>query len=270
MNIILITGSELRHEFFRKAISLDDSINVVQSYCEGSEKALHTRINLNDTDSDIQLLHAKKRKQSEEDFFLPFVALTKDVSNPIFIKKGDINNQEIIERIIKLDVDLIVAYGCSIIKEPILDYYKNKILNLHLGLSPYYRGSGTNFWPLVNNEPQYVGATFMFMDEGIDTGSIIHQIRARIFKEDSPHQIGNRLISDAISDYIKIIKKFKYIESGNFKFPKINSKFYKIKDFTPRSVKDLYENFSKGMIENYLSQENKYNLSSPILINKII
>ena len=53
----------------------------------------------------------------------------------------------------------------------------NKILNLHLGISPYYKGSGTNYFPLVNNEPQYVGATFMFLDKrdptrGLRSGSL--------------------------------------------------------------------------------------------------
>ena len=61
-------------------------------------------------------------------------------------------------------------------------------------MSPYYRGSGTNFWPFVNNELQFIGATFMHIDEGVDTGEIIHQIRANIFHDDNIHQIGNRLI----------------------------------------------------------------------------
>ena len=39
-----------------------------------------------------------------------------------------------------------------------------------------------------------VGATFMYIDAGIDTGEIIHQIRADIVIGDSPHSIGNRLI----------------------------------------------------------------------------
>ena len=34
----------------------------------------------------------------------------------------------------------------------------------------------------------------MYMDEGIDTGQIIHQSRAIILPFDNPHQIGNRLI----------------------------------------------------------------------------
>jgi len=48
-----------------------------------------------------------------------------------------------------------------------------------LGLSPYYLGSGTNYWPLVNEKPEFVVATFMHIDTDIDTEEIIHQIRAK-------------------------------------------------------------------------------------------
>ena len=53
--------------------------------------------------------------------------------------------------------------------------FSRKFLNVHLGLSPYYRGSGTNVWPLINTEPDMVGAT-LCIDAGIDNGEIIHQI----------------------------------------------------------------------------------------------
>ena len=38
--IIILTGSELRHTFFRKYIALFENINVVATYCEGLEKSL--------------------------------------------------------------------------------------------------------------------------------------------------------------------------------------------------------------------------------------
>jgi len=38
--IIILTGNELRHEFFRKFIALDNKIEIINTYCEGTEKAL--------------------------------------------------------------------------------------------------------------------------------------------------------------------------------------------------------------------------------------
>ena len=84
---------------------------------------------------------------------------------------------------------------------------RNKILNLHLGLSPYYRGAGTNYFPFVNNEPEYVGSTFMYLDEGIDTGEIIHQIRPLINITDSFHQLSNRFLIHSFKTYSKIAER---------------------------------------------------------------
>ena len=118
----------------------------------------------------------------------------------------------VVENIIKKNPDLLVCYGSSLIKSKLLEFFKDRFLNIHLGLSPYYRGSGTNVWPLINNQPQMVGATFMHIDEGIDTGRIIHQINADIFLGDNPHTIGNRLIKKMTLLTKEVIYNFKSLD----------------------------------------------------------
>ena len=193
--IIILTGNELRHKFFRMQFYSDKSITVLKSYCEGTEKSLYNRISNNPYSSQLMLEHVYARELSEKQFFKKLVDNNKNYSNKdIIIKKGEINNEKVVSDIIKLSPDLIICYGSSIINSSLLDIFKNKFINVHLGISPYYRGSGTNVWPMINNEFDLIGATFMFIDSGIDTGKIIHQIRADIKKNDDPHLIGNRLI----------------------------------------------------------------------------
>ena len=205
--IIILTGSELRHVFFRKFIALSDDIKIINSYCEKPEKDSQTTVSTQNNYV-LRTKHFINREQSEKDFFELFIDNVSDNSRPIFLLKGDINSSSYIEAIIKAKPDLLVAYGCSIIKEPLVSAFKGRVLNIHLGLSPYYRGSGTNYWPLVNGEPEYVGATFMHLDSGIDTGEIIHQTRPRIIWGDTPAQIGNRLIADMAFACREIIRHF--------------------------------------------------------------
>ena len=106
-----------------------------------------------------------------------------------------------------------MCFGCSVIGEKYIKKFDNKILNIHLGLSPFYRGQATNFWAFVNNELQFIGATFHKIDADIDTGPIIHQIRGRIYKNDNIHLIGNRLIKDLKLDLIKIVLNFENLKS---------------------------------------------------------
>lgn len=271
--IIILTSSELRHTFFRQFLAIAEDIQVINSYCENSETILQATVAARD-DNILRTKHLMNREQSERDFFGLFVDNVPDRSRPIFLPKGDINLPFYTEAIIKSKPDLLIAYGCSIIREPLISAFRGRFLNVHLGLSPYYKGSGTNYWPLVNGELEYVGATFMHLASGIDTGEIIHQIRPRIIWGDAPSQIGNRLIADMAFVYRAIIKNFGVLE----KMPPLpkpaKELVYKKKDFSEASVATLYANFANGLVEKYLSEKeilcNKIPIvSNPAIMNKV-
>jgi phosphoribosylglycinamide formyltransferase 1 len=270
VKIIILTGSELRHDFFRKFIGLSPEIKIIYSYCEGLEKSLRSHVDKDNKTNDFRSLHLCAREQSEKDFFSLFVENALDQSNPTFLPKGEINNPKHTKTIIDCNPDLLIAYGCSIIKEPLLSAFKRRILNVHLGLSPYYRGSGTNYWPLVNKEPEYVGATFMYLDAGIDTGEIIHQIRAKYCWGDMPSQIGNRLICEMSRVFRDIIINFNRLSKMSSLPEPTVVKVYKVSDFSEESVVKLYKQFKDGMIENYLNEEKKKCDRIPIVRNPVI
>jgi phosphoribosylglycinamide formyltransferase 1 len=264
--IIVLTGSELRHTFFRKWIALSDGISVLQSYCEGTEKSIGAIVEAQEN-NDLRMRHLRAREQSEEDFFRLYVDATPDRSNPIFLPKGEINSPANTQQIIDAAPDLLIAYGCSIIREPLLAAFPHRLVNIHLGLSPYYRGSGTNYWPLVNSEPEYVGATFMYMDAGVDTGEIIHQVRASVAPGDTPSQIGNRLIVDMAKVCAQLITRFDQIAPMPQPPTNASDRYYRKKDYTEESVAKVYENFANGMVEKYIAEQSARHARSPLVLN---
>lgn len=264
--VILLTGSELRHDFFRMRLAMEGRIELIQTYCEGTEKSLGALIQKEADGTTLRAKHLEAREQSEEDFFGAFAKTAEDRSRPLRVPKGAINQQEHAERIIDARPDIVMAYGCSIVKEPLLSAFAGRFLNVHLGISPYYRGSGTNYWPLVNGEPEFVGATFMHIDPGIDTGEIIHQMRARIVWGDTPSAIGNRLIGDIVPVYAAIAEHFE--ELPRMPQPqKLDTRVWKQKDYDEASVARLYEQFENGLIERYLSERETRWQRSPIVEN---
>ena len=262
--VVVLTGDQLRHNFFRKALAQCNGIEVLTSYCE-----VKPDIPVTDQ-SEFARRHLELRTLSEQDFFGIFDRLTPDLTNPIFVKTGAINEQKTVENIINLQPDVLVAYGCSLVKSELLEEFKGRFLNVHLGLSPYYRGTATNFWPLVNNEPECVGATFMYIDAGVDTGEIIHQIRADIHSGDSPHDIGNRLISIIPETYAQIITKLDEIKTQPQPVLNREEKYYKRKDYSDDAVRQMYRNFEKGMIDEYLAQRIQMNTKTPIVKNSVL
>jgi len=250
--IVILTGNELRHEFFRKYLAQDWNISVVRTFCGAGEGPLKSALP-KDESGQLRAKHLLMRHQTEIDFFQLYCETSDDYSNPRWIERGSINETEYLEEIIALNPDLIISYGCSIIKPPLISAFKGKFINVHLGLSPYYRGSGTNFWPLVNGEPEYVGVSFLHIDGGVDTGEIIHQVQATISYGDNVHQIGNRLIRDMARCCTGLIRNFSQLpEPAKPSGGEIKGKYYRRKDFTEEAVEKLYRNFSEGIIDQYL------------------
>jgi len=260
--IIILTGSELRHEFFRKYMSIQTSVKVDHTFCESLKGNLASKVK-DEAKNSLRSQHLKDREKSEIDFFESFCQLTEDKSNPIFIEKGEINLEKHVNKIISLNPDFIISYGCSIIRSDLLKVFSGRFINIHLGLSPYYRGSGTNFWPFVEDKLSLIGTTFMHIDEGVDTGKIIHQIRASIIQGDSIHSIGNRLIQDSAKECLKLIKNFDSLKESK-ETTNIEGRLFRNKDFTEDSIQEAYKNLDRK-INNYLENKRLIDREFPII-----
>ena len=254
MKIIIISANETRHKFFRRYLNNQKNFDVSMAICENNYSRQYYKVIKSKNSSILQRKHFIERKRYENYFFKKYNEKFKDPKNTIIVARGEINtNKKINKKIFQINPDLIISYGCGLIKNKIINKFKKKIINIHLGLSPYYRGSGSNYWPLVNNEPQLVGATFMKIDKGIDTGPILHQIRGNIKKKDNVHMIGNRVIIDMTKELIKLLsskKKFTFVKKKN------PTKLYFKKDFDDESLVKIKKNFKNKMIENYLKTKN--------------
>jgi hypothetical protein len=90
------------------------------------------------------------------------------------IKMGDLNRLSIESLRDALQSDIYVIFGASYIKAPLVDHLvEHRALNIHMGISPYYRGSSTNFWAMYDRRPQFVGATIHLLSRGLDSGPML-------------------------------------------------------------------------------------------------
>lgn len=210
--------------------------------------------------------HLQDRKKNEKLIFKKILSSRKKLSFS-YVYKNYFSTKYFINEIKKIKPDLIIVYGTSIIKGDLLNLYKNKIINMHLGLSPYYRGSGTNYFSLVNNRPELFGTTFLFLDKGIDTGKIIHQLRADFKAEYNSHDIGNNLILKSFNHLSKLIINFKKIKLKHLKTRRKNFLFRR-KMFGNSSLRLMNKNFKEKFIELYLNNKTKRDKNYPIISQK--
>ena len=174
------------------------------------------------------------------------------------LQVDNINQMESIEFIRSHPCDIMVVSGTRLVKKEILTLKPNfGIINMHTGLSPYYNGGPScTFWCLYNNDLDYIGATVMFIDEGIDSGNIILSDTIKASTTDSygmlefkAIDIGNEMILKALEKLEKN-RSFKGVPQKS-----IGSGYvYYNKDYTFSKRLLVQEKIKKGIIKKLVEE----------------
>ena len=180
---------------------------------------------------------------------------------------GKINSPDVLKQIQAHQVDAIAVFGTSIIKEPLLSTFEGRMINLHLGVSPYYRGSGTNFWALHNEDLHLVGATLHYIDPGIDSGEIICHVSTDIIQNDTPHTIGTRVIregSETMVRVLQLLEQDKIVSTPQWH--PANGVLCRRRDFTAEILRELLARWDDGLVRRFLDRQAKTQIQDAYLI----
>lgn len=71
--------------------------------------------------------------------------------------------------------DLLLVFGTGILRGPILSLARLGVLNAHASLLPRYRGTSVELWQVLNGDLDAAGITIHFVNDGVDTGDVVHQ-----------------------------------------------------------------------------------------------
>lgn len=116
------------------------------------------------------------------------------------------NSRECADLIKKLEPEVIVVYGTMIIHEHISVLAKNCTLNMHTGLSPYYRGDSTLFWPVYYNQKDKLGVTVHKLVPEVDAGGIVSTGLVTYEKGDSEDHIFAKGVIIGAELYIEAVR----------------------------------------------------------------
>jgi methionyl-tRNA formyltransferase len=260
--ILLMTSNGLRHRYAANMLAKQLDLCAIVAEVK-APITLH--LQKNEAESEIIKQHFAQRDISEKKILVDNweFPVKSDLLN---VQSGTSNAIEVFEWVKNHNPEVIILYGTSIIKAPLLDHFNNRMINLHLGLSPYYRGSGTNFWPLVDNLPECVGATIHLATLTVDAGSILTQVRPDgIREDDGPHELGTKTIVTALKQFGWLIRAYLRNEITPIKQNLTIGKVCKRKDFTPEAVIKMQKNFQQGMISNYINQKPHRDCNYPIV-----
>lgn len=162
----------------------------------------------------LSLVVSGKDKKRNRNKFKPTVVKQYALDNNIEVVTPDsVNADEFINLLKEKNIDyiVVVAFG-QLIKEKLLEEYKNKIINLHPSSLPKYRGSSPVQFSLLNGDKK-THASAMLIEKGMDSGDILNQKEVEIKAEDDftslsekLSKIGSEVILESVLNYDDFMK----------------------------------------------------------------
>lgn len=117
-----------------------------------------------------------------------------DFLSPDHILVGDrFRSEEGIRFLASLKPDYILGIHFPyIVPKAVLEVPTQGVLNLHPAFLPFNRGWHTPSWAILDGTPY--GATLHFMDEGVDTGDIVHQRQVEVAASDTADSLYQKVL----------------------------------------------------------------------------
>ena len=130
-----------------------------------------------------------------------------------YFKNNEDYDEKIIEELEKRNIDLIVLAGyLNILSKKLVSKYSKQIINIHPSLIPSFCGDG--FYgenvhkAVINSGVKFTGATTHFVDENVDTGSIIMQDVVSVNINDDYETIAKKVLKIEHIILVNTIKAF--------------------------------------------------------------
>src|SRR5271168_1980819 len=156
MKIAIFTSNHPRHfALLRAASAIADQVVAVQectTLFPGAVKDFYRK-------SEVMETYFTRVLAAEHRVFGSIAPLPRNV-RVLALREGDINSLPLETFSEYLDADQIVVYGASFLKGDLCrEMVAREAVNIHIGVSPYYRGSSCNFWAMYDGRYEMVGAT---------------------------------------------------------------------------------------------------------------
>jgi methionyl-tRNA formyltransferase len=258
MKVTLFTSNNHRHNYFINLLSATcDELWVVQ---ECKNLSIEKKLNVPDNSETIKAYFCYVKEAENKIFKKEY--LNKNLNNvkKLPILYGELNNLSLSYLNNFLKSDIYIVFGSSYIKGNLVDFLvSQKAINIHAGVSPYYRGSDCNFWALYDNNSHLVGSTIHFLSKGLDSGPILYHAMSHVKKNPFEytmstlkaafHSITERIVDNYIFKINPLIqdrqKEIRYSKKIDFNTEIVKEYFKKeinlnIKQFDISLLKEPY------------------------------
>lgn len=195
MRVLVLTSTMPRHQFLAELI-LD--------LFPGSAAIVEPKRVQPVSESEAVKAHRDSLAEYERCAFPREPRTPSHVVSPV----ADVNASSLNPIALARKYDFICLFGTRILDSSWLEAFDGRIVNLHLGWSPQYRGTATLFWPFVERQLHYVGTTFHVAVARVDAGPILQQVPAALQVGDSYYDVVTRVTKASLLAFPSILTSF--------------------------------------------------------------
>lgn len=254
MNIVILSGDSYRHKYYFNSILDKFDVELLVKVKRSLDISREIKIRfLSPEDKKLLAEHTRLRNLKERDYFFLHGRnfFESNIKQIIETDWDGFNSQKIINAVKRANPDIILVFGTPLIKKRFLDILPDFTINLS-GLSPYYKGSATLFWPFYFMEPQYAGHTFHIVDPRVDHGDILHQGKPQISATDTLPDIGCKDVLAAAKELPQLVARI--FKRKITRFPQVaKGKIFYRDDFKPHHLRIIKFLLDGGFLKEYLS-----------------
>ena len=262
MKVLLATGNHPRHQYLVRLFKENGFLDALimeerENFSPVTPEGLDART------GQFFTTHFRKREEAEN---FVFGSRISEFENSLRIAPGEINSVDSLEFLMKNKPDVVITAGIGILGNEFLKLAPKETWNLHGGLSPWYKGAITHFWPSYQLEPQFTGCTLHYISSKIDAGAIIHQTPAVLKEGDGLQELSSRSLKlgfDEIITVLQILKKQRSVKSVK---QASTGKLWLKRDWKPQHLNLIYGLYQDRVVDSYL--EGKIERNTPALVQQ--
>lgn len=249
MKVLLLTGSHPRHLYIVNQLA---ELGVVAAHVmEVRETFLpEPPVGLEEIDRVNFIRHFADRDEAENRHFAGNDRVKVDVPT-LEVSYASLNSEETIEWVKAQSFDLAISYGVHKLSKELLDVMPEHSWNIHGGLSPWYKGNTTLFWPFFMLRPNWAGMTIHRLSASLDAGDIVHHSVPELAYGDGLHDVACKAVAQVTRDIVKIIKTIP-LENIQYTPQKGNGKLWIGTDWMPQHLRFVYNTYQNDIVDQFL------------------
>ncbi len=251
MKAVFLTGSHPRHaEFARQLQRIGCLAGLVIAQRESHVP--EPPANLLPATTHFFRHHFACRAKSEKTFFGDVDFPTNASTETLKVPYEHMNADSVHQFVQRIDPDLLLSYGIGMLTNTTLASCKHETWNIHGGLSPWYRGAITHFWPSYLLEPQMTGMTVHELTQDLDGGAVIHQTGAELVRGDGLHDLACRTVRGLVNELPKLMEFVSNRDAINRKRQTTSGRIWRGSDWRPDHLRVIYETYEDRIVDHYL------------------